>query len=51
VLRLVVGIGAGLINLVLVQRMAGLRGIAKPHLRRSADDVCPARPDDQRFLS
>lgn len=51
VLSLVVGIGAGLITLAQALRMARLRGNAKAALRRSAGDLCRARPDDQRFLS
>lgn len=47
----VVGIGVGLITLAQALRMARLRGIAKAALRRSAGDVCRARPDNERFLS
>ena len=50
-LSLVVGFGVELITLAQALRMARLRGIAKAALRRSAGDVCRARPDDQRFLS
>ena len=50
-LLLVEGIGAELITLAQALRMARLRGNAKAALRRSAGDLCRARPDDQRFLS
>ena len=50
-LSLVVGFGVELITLAQALRMTRLRGIAKAALRRSAGDVCRARPDDQRFLS